>query len=154
MTARHSNSSPLPEPFGSKGLSVYLEDHTLIRLCAVTAADLDRYDLVEQVADSSELSKDYYSIPLEWFDQPVPESFPPDGLLYDLGPKGVSLEDIYPARLAGEFRDLRHVLLGAHSLKSTNAGSSLERVARAVHLYVRVCGDRVGAGLRAEALYS
>ncbi len=79
---------------GSAGLSVYLEDHTLIRLCAVAATDLDRYDLVESVADKSELSRNYYNTPLEWFEQLVSEALPSEGLS-TLAPEGVTLEELF-----------------------------------------------------------
>lgn len=59
---------------GSDGLSVYLEDHELLRLCCVVATDLNKLDLLEAIITDGELSKGYYSMPLEWFDQPVSDS--------------------------------------------------------------------------------
>ena len=82
---------------GSKELTVYLEDRTLIRLCAVVAADVERHDLVEQVAGADELAKGYYSTPLEWFDRPVREALPSEGLFSDLAPEGVAFEGLFLA---------------------------------------------------------
>lgn len=52
-------------------LSVYLEDCTLLRLCAVVAADIGRTDLVSDFVSETEVSGGYYGINLHWFDQPV-----------------------------------------------------------------------------------
>jgi len=54
---------------GSTGLSVFLEDDELLRICAVAAIDLDRQQLVNNIATSAELGKGYYGTPLEWFGQ-------------------------------------------------------------------------------------
>lgn len=52
-------------------LSVYLEDNTLLRICAVVAADIGRVDLVEDFVSQTEVSNGYYGIDLNWFEQPV-----------------------------------------------------------------------------------
>lgn len=59
---------------GSKGITVYLEDGELLRLCAVVANDLGKGDLLKAVAKPDELAKGYYGTPLEWFLQPVDNS--------------------------------------------------------------------------------
>lgn len=56
---------------GNTGITVYLEDGELARLCAVVANDLGQTGLVAAVAGSSELSTGYYGTPLGWFQQPV-----------------------------------------------------------------------------------
>lgn len=55
---------------GSRELPVYLEDHELLRLCAVIAGDLNVMNLVSDYTGSEE-KIDYYSTPLQWFKQPV-----------------------------------------------------------------------------------
>lgn len=64
---------------GNKGITVYLEDWVLSRLCAVVANDLGQTGLVAAVTNPSELAKGYYGTPLEWFQQPVGKDvdFPP-----------------------------------------------------------------------------
>lgn len=59
---------------GGKGLSIYLEDKTLVRLCAVVAVDLDRRDLVSNLIHDDDLMKGYYGSPLSWFDLEIPPS--------------------------------------------------------------------------------
>jgi hypothetical protein len=59
---------------GSTGLSVFLEDEELLRLCAVAAIDLDHSALVRAIATDEELANGYYGTPLEWFQQPVAKS--------------------------------------------------------------------------------
>lgn len=56
---------------GGSGPTVHLEDHELLRLCAIVASDLDRTHLTAEIASSEYLSDGYYNIPLEWFSQPV-----------------------------------------------------------------------------------
>ncbi|MDQ2808651.1 MAG: ApaLI family restriction endonuclease [Chloroflexota bacterium] len=56
---------------GSGPLSIFLEDATLIRLCAIVAGDLDQPTLVAPIADPDEWAAGYYHIPLQWFNQPV-----------------------------------------------------------------------------------
>lgn len=57
---------------GGKGISIYLEDGELVRLCAMVATDLGRADLVEGVSTPNELPNGYYGTPLAWFSDPVP----------------------------------------------------------------------------------
>lgn len=52
---------------GSKGVTVYLEDGELLRLCAVVANDLGKGNLLKDVAKPAELARGYYGTPLEWF---------------------------------------------------------------------------------------
>lgn len=56
---------------GNKGITVYLEDAELLRLCAVVSNDLGKGELLKAVAKPEELSKGYYGTPLDWFLQPV-----------------------------------------------------------------------------------
>ncbi len=56
---------------GNKGITVYLEDGELLRLCAVVANDLGKGELLAKVAKTEELSKGYYGTPLDWFLQSV-----------------------------------------------------------------------------------
>lgn len=56
---------------GNKGITVYLEDGELLRLCAMVANDLDRPELLAAVATPDEVSNGYYGTPLDWFAQPV-----------------------------------------------------------------------------------
>jgi len=55
---------------GSQGLSVFLEDFELLRLCAVIASDLERQDLASPLFGLP-IPDDYFSTPLEWFQQPL-----------------------------------------------------------------------------------
>ncbi len=55
---------------GSGPLPIFLEDATLIRLCAVVAADLNQPALVAPIIGPDELAAGYYHIPLDWFEQP------------------------------------------------------------------------------------
>lgn len=55
---------------GSQGLSVFLEDHELLRLCGMIACDLEREDLAISIL-GQDMSSDYFSTPLEWFQQPL-----------------------------------------------------------------------------------
>lgn len=59
---------------GNQGITVYLEDGELLRLCAVVANDLGKGDLLATVARPDELAKGYYGTPLDWFQNPVDES--------------------------------------------------------------------------------
>ncbi len=59
---------------GGKGPTVNLEDHELLRLCAVIATDLNHSSLVKDIAKAEELGNGYYGVPLEWFSQPVAKS--------------------------------------------------------------------------------
>lgn len=52
---------------GNKGISVYLEDAELLRLCAVVANDLGKGNLVSSVASPAELAQGYYGTPIDWF---------------------------------------------------------------------------------------
>ncbi len=56
---------------GSGGISVFLEDSDLMRICAVAAIDLDQGQLVSHIANADDLKNGYYGTPLEWFQQPV-----------------------------------------------------------------------------------
>jgi hypothetical protein len=56
---------------GGSGPIVHLEDHELLRLCAVVASDLNQTRLTAEITGSERLSNSYYSIPLEWFSRPV-----------------------------------------------------------------------------------
>jgi hypothetical protein len=56
---------------GSGSLSIYLEDHELLRLCAVVATDLNKQHLISSIAPSNELSKDYFGMSIAWFSQPI-----------------------------------------------------------------------------------
>lgn len=56
---------------GSTGLSVFLEDDELLRICAVAAVDLEQQQLVNNIATDAELAKGYYGTPLEWFGQQI-----------------------------------------------------------------------------------
>ena len=56
---------------GDTGLSVFLEDSELLRLCAVCAIDLEQYQLVSDIATLDELENGYYGTGLEWFKLPV-----------------------------------------------------------------------------------
>ncbi len=57
---------------GSQGIAVFLEDHELLRLCAFVAADLNQRQLVSQTLLEGLSSNDYYGVPLEWFQGPLP----------------------------------------------------------------------------------
>lgn len=59
---------------GSKGITVYLEDAELLRLCAVIANDSGQGSLVARVCQPAELVKGYYGTPLEWFTTPVDQA--------------------------------------------------------------------------------
>lgn len=59
---------------GGGQLSFRLSDHELLRLCAVGAADLGRTDLVADFMAASDLPQNYYSVPTEWFLQPIAAS--------------------------------------------------------------------------------
>ncbi len=59
---------------GNKGITVYLEDGELLRLCAVVANDLNNGELMKTVAKPEELVGGYYGTPLGWFLQPVDNS--------------------------------------------------------------------------------
>jgi hypothetical protein len=61
---------------GEKGITVYLEDRELSRICAVVASDLvpKQTGPVAKIANPSELAKGYYGLPLDWFQQPVSAS--------------------------------------------------------------------------------
>lgn len=52
----------------SGSISIYLEDHELLRICAVVASDLGKLQLISDVM-VNEVVNDYYRIPLEWFSQ-------------------------------------------------------------------------------------
>src|SRR5579884_3134684 len=56
---------------GSGSLSIYLEGHELLRLCAVVATDLNKQHLISSIAPSNELSKDYFGMSIAWFSQPI-----------------------------------------------------------------------------------
>lgn len=58
---------------GGKGPAVYLEEHELLRICAIVALDLDRQDLVKSITSSENIAADYYTMSLEWFSQPLNE---------------------------------------------------------------------------------
>lgn len=55
---------------GSQGLSVFLEDHELLRLCGLIARDLERQDLADSLFGHAG-PEDYFRTPLEWFRQPL-----------------------------------------------------------------------------------
>ncbi|HEY0753618.1 MAG TPA: hypothetical protein VGD98_06620 [Ktedonobacteraceae bacterium] len=56
---------------GTGALSINLQDHELLRLCVITATDLDKRELVKDVLTQEEKVTDYYSMPLEWFNRPT-----------------------------------------------------------------------------------
>lgn len=58
---------------GSGSLSIYLEDHELLRLCAVVATDLKKQHLLSDITIGDELSKGYFGVPLGWFSQLIVE---------------------------------------------------------------------------------
>ncbi len=60
---------------GGKGLPIRLNDNELMRICAVVAADLDRADLVGDIARGEELAHGYYGISLNWFQLPTAAHF-------------------------------------------------------------------------------
>lgn len=56
---------------GGKGPAVYLDDHELLRLCAIVAIDLDRLELAAAITTGEIILADYFGISLEWFIQPL-----------------------------------------------------------------------------------
>jgi hypothetical protein len=68
------NKARLLGKVGEK-LSVYLEDHQLLRICAVVANDLNKQHLVKGITSGADLSSGYYGVPLEWFNLPTPKQF-------------------------------------------------------------------------------
>ena len=52
---------------GGSGPTVHLENHELLRLCAIVASDLDHAHLVLAITGNEDISTSYYSVPLEWF---------------------------------------------------------------------------------------
>lgn len=58
---------------GSGPRSMYLEDDTLLRLCAVIAVDLGMSDILAALTKEPLLANGYYTVPLAWFSQPVME---------------------------------------------------------------------------------
>ena len=58
---------------GSQGLSVFLEDHELLRLCGLIACDLERQDLADSLFGQAG-PEDYFRTPLGWFQQPLATS--------------------------------------------------------------------------------
>jgi len=59
---------------GGKGPTVNLQDHELLRLCAVIATDLKNSELITTITSTEEIINGYYSLPLEWFNQQVSKS--------------------------------------------------------------------------------
>jgi hypothetical protein len=59
---------------GGSGPTVNLENHELLRLCAIVAADLNQLHLIDESINNEDLSNGYYSMPLEWFNQPIPKA--------------------------------------------------------------------------------
>ena len=59
---------------GTGALSIELKNNELLRLCAIVAVDLDKYELVSDIAAENDLLKGYYGLSLEWFEQTVPQS--------------------------------------------------------------------------------
>ncbi len=59
---------------GGKGPTVNLEDHELLRLCAIVAIDLNQPSLAKDIVKDETISNGYYGLPLEWFTQPTPKS--------------------------------------------------------------------------------
>jgi hypothetical protein len=57
---------------GTGLLSINLQDHELLRICAIVAADLDKQELVGDLLTCEKQIDGYYSMPLEWFSQPAP----------------------------------------------------------------------------------
>lgn len=60
---------------GTGALSIVLQDSELLRLCGVVASDLGKTGLVDGIVPVRDLSNGYYSLPLEWFKQPVSANF-------------------------------------------------------------------------------
>ena len=56
---------------GGKGPTVYLEDIELLRLCMITAIDLDQLHLISSILSDEDLSISYYRLPLTWFEKPI-----------------------------------------------------------------------------------
>lgn len=56
---------------GAGGISMYLSDADLLRLCALVATDLEQPILINTIASPHELQAGYYGTPLEWFQKPV-----------------------------------------------------------------------------------
>lgn len=56
---------------GTGALSVYLQDHELLRICVVVASDLNKQELVSNILSDEKEVSDYYSMPLEWFSKPA-----------------------------------------------------------------------------------
>ena len=52
-------------------ISIYLEDHELLRICMIVASDLGKSPLISHMMANEVIASDYYSIPLEWFDRPL-----------------------------------------------------------------------------------
>src|SRR5271165_836512 len=59
---------------GGSGPTVNLENHELLRLCAIVAADLNQTHLTKEFINNENLANGYYSIPLEWFNQPLSQA--------------------------------------------------------------------------------
>lgn len=57
---------------GDSGIRIYLDDHVLLRICAVVATDLDKSAFMKEITSDLVLTGGYYSIPLEWFSLVVP----------------------------------------------------------------------------------
>lgn len=58
---------------GGNGPTVKLEEHELLRLCAVVATDLNQSLLVNAIVGDETISNDYYGVSLEWFNNPIPK---------------------------------------------------------------------------------
>lgn len=52
---------------GGKGPTVYLEDVELLRLCMITAIDLDQSHLISNILLDEDVAISYYQLPLTWF---------------------------------------------------------------------------------------
>lgn len=57
---------------GTGILSISLQDHELLRICAIVATDLDKQALVSNILTQGEQITGYFSMPLEWFNRPTP----------------------------------------------------------------------------------
>ncbi|NEP42366.1 MAG: restriction endonuclease [Okeania sp. SIO2H7] len=69
---------------GSSGLSIFLEDSELLRLCAVAALDLNQPQLFNKIATIEEVTNGYYGMGLEWFQKPVSDSVSFEEIFYSL----------------------------------------------------------------------
>jgi hypothetical protein len=60
---------------GTGPLSIYMEDSELSKLCAVIAYDLEKLALFPRALKNNLPTQEYYSIPLDWFLEPIEVDF-------------------------------------------------------------------------------